>query len=121
MTRYYDACARRFLDALQAAEPRASRRVAAAAYSFALGALIGSVARDGRAARLAGDADASDAGIDAAAAPADARDGTPDDIDATIAGLVAFAAGGLRALIDRPGDTPSSASTPPSRSQGRDA
>lgn len=108
VARCYDACAHRFVAALQLAEPRASRRVAATAYSFALGALIGSVARDGRIERLSAgmpggrpDGDVGSAGPDRDGASAGADEIA---IDSTVARLVAFATGGLRALVDGDGD-----------------
>lgn len=51
---HYDPVAADFIDALCMAEPRASRAMASWAYSFAIGALIGVVARNGRPERLGG-------------------------------------------------------------------
>ena len=82
--RHYDATALRFIEAIQTAEPRASREVAAWAYSFALGALISTVNRDGRPGRLMG------------------RTGH-EQLTATeelVSRLAAHATGGLYALIE---------------------
>lgn len=78
--RCYDASARRFLDALQAAAPGATKADAAWAYTFALGALIAVVGRDERLARLA-DGDA-----------------TLDAVEEVVERLTAFAAAGFRSL-----------------------
>ena len=90
VARHYDAPARQFVDALTRTGA-AGRSVAASAYGFALGALIGSVGRDGRIERLGGPGD----GV--------------DDVEPLIARLVSFAAGGLRALAEAdPPPTPRS-------------
>jgi len=80
VARHYDAPARRFVDALT--RTGVDRTVAASAYGFALGALIGSVGREGRVRRLGG------------------PDDGPDETEALIERLVAFATGGLRALAE---------------------
>ena len=80
VARHYDAPARRFVDAL--CGTGVERHVAASAYGFALGALIGSVGRDGRVRRLGG------------------PDDGPDETEALIGRLVAFATGGLHALAE---------------------
>ena len=87
VARHYDAPARRFVDTLT--ETGVERAVAASAYGFALGALIGSVGRDGRVRRLGG------------------PDDGPDETEALIGRLVTFAAGGLHALAG-PGPKPTS-------------
>ncbi len=79
---HYDAVARSFIDAIRLAEPRADQRLAAWAYSFALGALIGVVARDGRPERLAGQEEA-------------------EPTDRVLNRLVRFCVGGFRAMLDR--------------------
>jgi AcrR family transcriptional regulator len=76
---HYDPVTRAFIDALMRAEPRAHRALATWAYCFAIGALIGIVARDGRPERLAG---------------------TPaEDIGTVVRRPMAFCAGGLRAML----------------------
>lgn len=82
--RHYDATALRFIAALQAAEPRASREVASWAYSFALGALTGTVSRDGRPGRLMG------------RKPGRRQTGTAE----LVRRLTAHATGGFYALIE---------------------
>ena len=96
VARHYDSPARRFVDAL--AETGVERAVAASAYGFALGALIGSVGRDGRVRRLGG------------------PDDGPDETEALIERLVSFAAGGLHALAER---GPTSTSRPRAAKRGR--
>ncbi|MFN3642919.1 MAG: TetR/AcrR family transcriptional regulator [Gemmobacter sp.] len=78
---HYDPVARAFIAAIRRAEPRADQALAAWGYCFALGALIGVVARDGRPERLAGSAAA-------------------DETEALIDRLVAFCAGGLRGMLE---------------------
>ncbi len=80
---HYDPVARAFIAAIQEAEPRADQALAAWAYSFALGALIGIVARDQRPERLAGQAER-------------------ETSEAVLVKLVAFSAGGLRAMLPPP-------------------
>ncbi|MCR9123983.1 MAG: TetR family transcriptional regulator [Phyllobacteriaceae bacterium] len=82
--RHYDATALRFIDAIQIAEPRADREVATWAYSFAIGALIGTVNRDGRPGRLMG------------RKPDDRQTATGE----LVRRLAAHATGGLYALIE---------------------
>lgn len=86
---HYDPVAEQFIAALMQAEPRAGREVAAWAYAHSIGALIGIVARDGRPERLASGAEA-----------------TRCDTDTVVARLVAYAAGGLRAMIAEEGLMP---------------
>lgn len=81
VTEHYDPTARRFIEALSRACPGASAQVVAWGYSFAIGALVATVARDDRPGRLVG-----------------AGKGAPD-IDAIVARLVSFASGGIRAAI----------------------
>lgn len=52
--KYYDATARKFIAAIQAAEPRATAEVASWSYLLAIGALIVSIDQVGRLERLAG-------------------------------------------------------------------
>lgn len=78
---HYDAVANRFIAAIRTAEPRADQALAGWAYSFALGALIGVVARDGRPERLA------------------QQDG-PEPTEAVVARLVTFSAAGLRGMLE---------------------
>lgn len=80
---HYDTVAQRFIAAIRAAEPRADQRRAAWAYSFALGALINVVARDGRPERLA-------------------RQEAPEATEAVLDRLVTFCAGGLRMMLEDP-------------------
>lgn len=77
----YDTTATRFLDALQAACPGVSRYTVSQGYHMALGALSTTLARNGRAERLAGE--------------------EPDaqDMDAQARNLVTFVTGGIVALI----------------------
>lgn len=82
--RHYDATALCFIAAIRKAEPRASQEVATWAYSFALGALIGTVNRDGRPARLMG------------RKPGDQQTPTEE----LVRRLAAHATGGLYALIE---------------------
>ncbi len=79
--RCYDETAQRFIDALAAAEPGATREEAAWAYVLALGSLVAVVGRDERLARLSG----------GEASLADERD--------AVARLTSFAAGGYRNMI----------------------
>ncbi|GHF42929.1 TetR/AcrR family transcriptional regulator [Seohaeicola zhoushanensis] len=78
---HYDPTARRFIAALQTACPEASAQVLAWGYSFAIGALVATVARSDRPERLAG------------------ASGPAPDVEAVVARLVRFASGGLRAAI----------------------
>lgn len=84
---HYDPTARRFIAALSAACPGASAQTVAWGYSFAIGALVATVARSDRPDRLSGGGR------------------KPPDTEAVVARLVTFASGGLRAAIaaERPG------------------
>ena len=79
VARHYDPVAFRFIAALERSG-QTSRETAAWGYSFALGMLVGTVGRDGRIARLAGD------------------DAVTDDTETLIAKLTAHATGGFAAL-----------------------
>lgn len=83
---HYDPVARRFIAALQTACPAASAQILAWGYSFAIGALVATVARNDRPERLAGT-------------------GASPDVDTIVARLVRFASGGLRAAIAAETDT----------------
>lgn len=81
---HYDAVAQRFIAAIRTAEPRADQMLAGWAYSFALGALIGVVARDGRPERLA-------------------QQDRPEPTEAVLHRLVTFCAAGLRGMLEGAG------------------
>ena len=78
---HYDPTAKRFIAALQIARPHASARAISWGYNLAVGALIATVARDGRADRLIGAVEKI------------------EDLEKTVARTVAYAAGGLDAII----------------------
>ncbi|QBF30639.1 TetR/AcrR family transcriptional regulator [Thalassococcus sp. S3] len=79
---HYDPTAKRFITALQAACPQASASAISWGYNLAIGALVATVARNGRPERLIGAED------------------SPQGLDEVIAHLVTYATGGLNALID---------------------
>jgi len=83
--KYYDPTARKFIAALQKAEPRASLDSAAWSYTLAIGAIMGAVGQFGRVERLTGKAAATDKRI---------------YNERLIQILVANAVGGLRGLIE---------------------
>ncbi|MGD1880793.1 MAG: TetR/AcrR family transcriptional regulator [Paracoccaceae bacterium] len=78
---HYDPTAKRFIAALQIARPHASARSISWGYNLAVGALIATVARDGRSDRLIGAVEKI------------------EDLEKTVARTVAYAAGGLDAII----------------------
>ena len=78
---HYDATAARFIDALGAALPGASRAAISWGYSLAIGTLVAAVANNGRPERLGG--------VDPAAT-------SPEDV---LDILVTYIEGGIRALI----------------------
>ena len=79
--KFYDASARKFISALQIALGDKSEERAVWAYSFALGALVGVIGRDGRPERLMGLPRVKEAEV----------------ADELVPRLVRFAAGGARA------------------------
>ncbi|MEM7710683.1 MAG: TetR/AcrR family transcriptional regulator [Pseudomonadota bacterium] len=81
--RFYDPSARKFIDALMAARPDASRETCAWGYAMALSLLVGSVGCSDRAIRLA-----------------DATLPAEYDTEALIAPLTRHATGGFAALCD---------------------
>lgn len=87
VAKHYDPVARRFVAALETAAGT-SRETAAWGYSFALGMLVGTVGRDGRIGRLAGDA------------------GLDDDTGTLVAKLTRHATGGFLALCAEAGAPP---------------
>lgn len=78
---HYDPTAKRFIAALHIARPHASARSISWGYNLAVGALIATVARDGRSDRLIGAVEKI------------------EDLEKTVARTVAYAAGGLDAII----------------------
>lgn len=83
VNKYYDQTAKKFIDAMLIAEPKASRSAAAWAYTLAIGALFTTIGQDGRQERLAG-------------LPVRDRNGSIDDV---VKPLVFSAVGGLQRLI----------------------
>lgn len=80
--KYYDPTARRFISAINTAEPQASPDAVAWSYTLAIGSLVTTIGQSERPSRLAG------SGGEAI-----------DSIDELIAPLVVNSVGGLRALI----------------------
>ena len=83
VNKYYDPTANRFIDAIVAAEPRATRSIASWSYLMAIGAMMTVIGQDGRQEQLAGTAPRT----------------RGESVDEIIRPLVVNAAGGLRALI----------------------
>ena len=77
---FYDPTARCFIAALQHIFPSCAPRIAALAYTFALGALVAVIGRDGRVDRLVGNAPA-------------------DDDDMLSEALIEFTSAGIRGLV----------------------
>lgn len=82
--KYYDATARRFIEAMTIAEPRATKEVAAWSYTLSIGSLMATIGQDGRRERLVG-LDQTD------------KNKTIDEI---VRPMVINAAGGFRGLVE---------------------